>query len=108
MGACAAAGASALRAPRPCSDSVDYQPGGAGFCAVGADDDTHWYVSMHCEAGSIVVCAGEPLNAGTRLGAVGATGDATGPHLHFEGWNGPWRAGGHPVAPLPLLQSLDR
>jgi len=69
-----AAGASAPRAPRPCSDSVDYQPGGAGFCAVEADDDTHWYVSMHCEAGSIVlVSAGEPVNAGTGLGAVGAT-----------------------------------
>jgi murein DD-endopeptidase MepM/ murein hydrolase activator NlpD len=63
---------------------------------------------MHLEAGSTAVSEGEHVNAGTRLGAVGATGDATGPHLHFEEWIGPWQAGGQPVDPLPLLQSWER
>ena len=33
-----------------------------------------------------------------------ATGDAEGPHLHFEIWQGPWQAGGHPIDPLPYVQ----
>jgi murein DD-endopeptidase MepM/ murein hydrolase activator NlpD len=99
-----------LVAPRPGTIStVAYQAGGAGYYVVEADDDgSHWYAFMHLEEGSTAVSEGEHVSVGQRLGSVGSTGDAQGPHLHFEEWIGPWQEGGHPVDPLPLLRSWDR
>jgi murein DD-endopeptidase MepM/ murein hydrolase activator NlpD len=98
-----------LVAPRPGTiTTFDYQAGGAGYYVVEADaDGTHWYAFMHLEEGSTAVTEGQQVSVGQRLGSVGATGDATGPHLHFEEWIGPWQAGGQPVDPLPLLKSWD-
>ncbi|MGC7402790.1 M23 family metallopeptidase [Pandoraea pneumonica] len=42
---------------------------------------------------------GMAVNAGQRIGAVGSTGMATGPHLHFE-----LRRHGRSVDPMPLLR----
>jgi len=42
---------------------------------------------------------GTAVNAGQRIGAVGSTGMATGPHLHFE-----LRRHGRSVDPMPLLR----
>ncbi|HET9598217.1 MAG TPA: M23 family metallopeptidase [Anaeromyxobacteraceae bacterium] len=48
---------------------------------------------------SHLLCApGDRLDAGQTLGLVGATGRATGPHLHFEVWRG-----GRAEDPLALL-----
>ncbi len=41
-------------------------------------------VTVYAHLSRIDVRAGQSLNQGTRLGAVGSTGWATGPHLHFE------------------------
>lgn len=63
------------------------------------------YVYMHLRAPARVA-RGAAVATGARLGEVGATGDASGCHLHFELWSGPgWYEGGKPFDPLPLLRA---
>jgi murein DD-endopeptidase MepM/ murein hydrolase activator NlpD len=83
---------------------VDYQAKAAGYYVVLHSAD-HDYVFMHLAAGSTRVSEGQKLATGARIGDVGQTGDAEGPHLHFEVWNGPWQQGGTAIDPLPLLKS---
>ena len=53
------------------------------------------------------VTKGQVLQPGQQLGIVGQTGDATACHLHFELWLGKWYRGGHPVDPMPFLQTYQ-
>jgi murein DD-endopeptidase MepM/ murein hydrolase activator NlpD len=50
---------------------------------------------------------GQVVTPGQFVGNVGQTGDATACHLHFELWVGKWYRGGHPINPLPFLQTWD-
>jgi murein DD-endopeptidase MepM/ murein hydrolase activator NlpD len=86
-----------------------YQAGGAGWYAAEHTVDGLDFFYAHCQAGSLAVSTGEAVQAGQALCKVGQTGDATGPHLHFEIWVGGWQAAaGHPIDPLPYLEAWDR
>jgi murein DD-endopeptidase MepM/ murein hydrolase activator NlpD len=86
------------------------QPGGAGIYLVvhgagSGSGDVRDYVFMHIKRGTVLVAPGDAVSAGEQIAQVGATGDASGPHLHFEIWIGGWYArGGAPVDPLPQLK----
>jgi murein DD-endopeptidase MepM/ murein hydrolase activator NlpD len=50
--------------------------------------------STYNHLSKILVHSGQKVSAGQRVGLVGQTGEATGPHLHFEVWLGyPWGLG---------------
>jgi murein DD-endopeptidase MepM/ murein hydrolase activator NlpD len=81
-----------------------YQAAGAGYYVILHGADGRDYAFMHFEEGSTAVAKGDAVTAGQRLGNVGATGDAQGPHLHFEIWPHGWYANGsQPIDPLPDL-----
>ena len=42
------------------------------------------YATMYAHCGQIYVEEGQKVSAGEKIALVGATGKATGPHLHFE------------------------
>ena len=54
--------------------------------------------SMYAHLSAVAVHAGDVVAAGQRIGSVGATGEATGSHLHFE-----VHVGGRLVDPLRWL-----
>jgi peptidoglycan hydrolase-like protein with peptidoglycan-binding domain len=60
------------------------------------------YTTWYAHLSQITTFVGERVSGGTRLGYVGATGHATGPHLHFE-----LRRNAVPIDPVPyLLQAV--
>lgn len=54
--------------------------------------------TMYAHLSRILVVRGQAVTVGTLIGLVGATGETTGPHLHFE-----VRVRGAAVDPLPAL-----
>jgi murein DD-endopeptidase MepM/ murein hydrolase activator NlpD len=84
-----------------------YQAGGAGNYIVVHADDGRDFVFMHLQDGSITVSKGAVLSAGQVFANVGMTGDATGPHLHFEIWPTGWYAtdASQPIDPAPDLRA---
>src|SRR3954464_7622916 len=86
---------------------VDYQSAAGYYVVIHDSGGKYEFAYMHMQKGSVKVEPGEHVHAGQRIGRVGQTGDATGPHLHFEMWVGPWQTGGHPIDPLKYLKRWD-
>ncbi len=78
----AAATGTAVLAPMPCKviDVGDYFFNGNTVWL----DHGGGLLSMMCHLSAIDVKLGDTLRTGQRLGAVGATGRVTGPHLHWS------------------------
>jgi murein DD-endopeptidase MepM/ murein hydrolase activator NlpD len=55
--------------------------------------------TMYCHMSQIFVGVGQDVQRGQAIGAVGMTGDATGPHLHFQVMQD-----GHPIDPMSYLR----
>jgi murein DD-endopeptidase MepM/ murein hydrolase activator NlpD len=82
------------------SGDLTFGDGGAGgMGAYIAGDDGNRYVYYHL---SEYVGLPRHVSPGEVIGKVGATGDATGPHLHFEIHPG----GGDPSDPYPTLSRI--
>ena len=65
------------------------------------------YVYMHLRRAT-GLSKGDKVKTAERIGEVGATGRASGCHLHFELWSRPgWYSGGSAYDPLPKLRQWD-
>jgi murein DD-endopeptidase MepM/ murein hydrolase activator NlpD len=87
----------------------DHQADAAGYYLTLDASDGRSFFFAHCQKDSFAVTLGQAVAAGQPLCRVGSTGDASGPHLHFEIWIGGWRrsAASRPIDPLAQLQAWD-
>ncbi|HEX9530976.1 MAG TPA: M23 family metallopeptidase [Acidimicrobiales bacterium] len=75
--------------------------GGNGLWIQGSDGTKYYYAHLAGYAPDMTV--GQIVEAGQLVGFVGSTGDATGPHLHFEVHPN----GGPAIDPWSLLDAID-
>jgi murein DD-endopeptidase MepM/ murein hydrolase activator NlpD len=66
-------------------------------------DHGNGYATRYGHCSKLLVKVGDLVHAGDVIAKVGATGHATGPHLHFEVW-----INGAPVNPQPYLSKIGR
>ena len=78
----AAASGTAVYSATPGTARVGFDLNGAGLYVV-VTVDGHARV-FYCHLSTVAVANGEVVPAGKKVGAIGQTGLATGPHLHFE------------------------
>lgn len=58
----------------------------AGYGEYLTIDHGHGVVTRYAHCSDILVAAGQRVRRGQKIALVGSTGEATGPHLHFEVW----------------------
>jgi murein DD-endopeptidase MepM/ murein hydrolase activator NlpD len=66
-------------------------------------DHGEGYKTYYGHLESIAVTVGQSVVSGDMIGTVGSTGLSTGPHLHFEIWQG-----GESVEPGRFITELKR
>jgi murein DD-endopeptidase MepM/ murein hydrolase activator NlpD len=86
-----------------------YQGSGAGhYLVIDGKGNGKDYVYMHLRRASRHD-TGDKVRTGETIGRVGATGNATGCHLHFELWSAPgWYEGGDFTDAMAKLRAWDR
>ena len=77
--------------------------GGYGVVVRHDDGTFSTYLHMRFDPHRLGLQVGAAVSRGTRIGAVGSTGDSDGPHLHFGLFAGDPHAGGTPIDPTNLL-----
>lgn len=60
-----------------------------GNCVIIDHGNSEYSVMMHMQLGSVTVKVGERVVAGQVIGRLGNSGDAFGPHLHYQLQSGP-------------------
>lgn len=60
----------------------------------------------HMSADGVLVKEGDKVTAGQHIANVGSDGESTGPHLHFELWDGTRLGGGKAIDPWPSLEKI--
>jgi Peptidase family M23 len=60
-----------------------------GNCVIIDHGNSEYSVLMHMQQGSVTVTVGERVAAGQVIGRLGNSGDAFGPHLHYQLQSGP-------------------
>ncbi|WP_405429559.1 M23 family metallopeptidase [Micromonospora sp. NBC_00617] len=64
-------------------------------------DHGNGYLTHYAHQSRIAVTVGQAVKAGQVIGYEGATGDSTGPHLHFEVHQGMWNQ----IDPAPFMRA---
>jgi murein DD-endopeptidase MepM/ murein hydrolase activator NlpD len=77
---------------------VGFDPAGAGHYVV-VTVDAHVRV-FYCHLSAVAVVNGQAVTSGLVIGALGQSGKATGPHVHFE-----VQQDGSSIDPVPWLAS---
>jgi Peptidase family M23 len=61
----------------------------AGNCVIVDHGNSEYSVMMHMQPGSVTVSVGDRVATGQVIGKLGNSGDAFGPHLHYQLQSGP-------------------